>query len=150
MTSSLVATAIGGVYLAQIPGTIGLSLLFGYWGLTSILLFWAAMIKATREWGGPDRQGRAFGILDGGRGLVAAGAASVAVWMFSLVLPANIEALTHLQQQQAIQSVIYFYTAMTLLAAFFIWCFIPETDRQRSAQIQVFSGIAVVIRQRAV
>jgi nitrate/nitrite transporter NarK len=150
MTSSLVATAIGGVYLAQIPGTIGLSLLFGYWGLTSILLFWAAMIKATREWGGPDRQGRAFGILDGGRGLVAAGAASVAVWMFSLVLPANIEALTHLQQQQAIQSVIYLYTAMTLLAAFFIWCFIPETDRQRSAQIQVFSGIAVVIRQRAV
>lgn len=150
MTSSLVATAIGGVYLAQIPGTIGLSLLFGYWGLTSILLFWAAMIKATREWGGPDRQGRAFGILDGGRGLVAAGAASVAVWMFSLVLPANIEALTHLQQQQAIQSVIYFYTAMTLLAAFFIWCFIPETDRQRSAQIQVFCGIAVVIRQRAV
>jgi nitrate/nitrite transporter NarK len=150
MTSSLVATAIGGVYLAQIPGTIGLSLLFGYWGLTSILLFWAAMIKATREWGGPDRQGRAFGILDGGRGLVAAGAASVAVWMFSLVLPANIEALTHLQQQQAIQSVIYLYTAMTLLAAFFIWCFIPETERQRSAQIQAFSGIAVVIRQRAV
>lgn len=150
MTSSLVATAIGGVYLAQIPGTIGLSLLFGYWGLTSILLFWAAMIKATREWGGPDRQGRAFGILDGGRGLVAAGAASAAVWMFSLVLPANIEALTHLQQQQAIQSVIYLYTAMTLLAAFFIWCFIPETDKQRSAQIQAFSGIAVVIRQRAV
>jgi nitrate/nitrite transporter NarK len=150
MTSSLVATAIGGVYLAQIPGTIGLSLLFGYWGLTSILLFWAAMIKATREWGGPDRQGRAFGILDGGRGLVAAGAASVAVWMFSLVLPANIEALTHLQQQQAIQSVIYLYTAMTLLAAFFIWCFIPETERQRSTQIQAFSGIAVVIRQRVV
>ncbi len=150
MTISLVATAIGGVYLAQIPGTIGLSLLFGYWGLTSILLFWAAMIKATREWGGPDRQGRAFGILDGGRGLVAAGAASVAVCLFSLVLPANIEALTHLQQQQAIQSVIYLYTAMTLLAAFFIWCFIPETERQRSAQTQVFSGIAMVIRQRAV
>ena len=150
MTISLVATAIGGVYLAQIPGTIGLSLLFGYWGLTSILLFWAAMIKATREWGGPDRQGRAFGILDGGRGLVAAGAASVAVCLFSLVLPANIEALTHLQQQQAIQSVIYLYTAMTLLAAFFIWCFIPETERQRSAQTQAFSGIAVVIRQRVV
>lgn len=150
MTGSLVATAIGGVYLAQIPGTIGLSLLFGYWGLTSILLFWAAMIKATREWGGPDRQGRAFGILDGGRGLVAAGAASVAVWIFSFVLPANIESLTHLQQQQAIQSIIYFYTAMTLLAAFFIWRFIPETDRQSSAQLPPFTGVAVVIRQRVV
>lgn len=151
MTSSLVATALGGLYLAQIPGGIGLSILFGYWGLTSILLFWAAMIKVTREWGGTDKQGRAFGILDGGRGLTAAGAASIAVWIFSFFLPANIETLTHLQQQQAVQSVIYFYTVMTLSAAFLIWWIIPETDwENNSAQMPVFNGITAVLKQRVV
>jgi len=151
MTASLTTTALGGLYLAQIPDDIGLSLLFAYWGLTSILLFWAAMIKATREWGGSDKQGRAFGILDGGRGLVAAGAASVAVWILGLVLPANLETLTHLQRQQAFQSVVYFYTVMTLMAAFLVWWFIPETDKDNSStQIRVFVGIKAVLKQRVV
>jgi len=37
------------------------------------------LIKATRDWGGDKSQGVAFGILEGGRGLVAAIAASIAV-----------------------------------------------------------------------
>jgi len=151
MTASLIATALGGLYLAQIPGGLGLSLLFGYWGVSSILLFWAAMIKVTREWGGSDKQGRAFGILDGGRGLVAAGMATVAVWILSLFLPANLEELTDLQRLQAIQSVIYFYTAMTLLAAFLIWLFIPESYNEKTAtRTRAFTGIKFVIKQRVV
>ena len=151
MTASLIATALGGLYLAQIPGGLGLSLLFGYWGVTTILLFWAAMIKVTREWGGSDKQGRAFGILDGGRGLVAAGTASLAVWLFSVFLPANLEELTNLQRLQAIQSVIYFYTAMTLLAAFLIWWLIPESDNEKTVtRTQTFTGIKFVVKQRVV
>ena len=133
MASSLVATAIGGLYLAQIPGGVGLAVLFGYWGLTSILFFWAAMIKATREWGGSHKQGRAFGILDGGRGLVAAATASLAVWLLSTILPADLDALTHLQRQHAIQSVIYFYTFMTLFAALLVWWIIPESRNTDAA-----------------
>jgi MFS transporter, GlpU family, inner membrane protein len=146
MAASLVATALGGLYYAQIPDAFGLALLFAYWGLTSILLFWAAMIKATREWGGSRQQGRAFGILEAGRGLVAAAAASVAVWILSLLLPSNLDALTHLQRLQAMQSVIYFYTLLTLFAALLIWFFIPEfkTETQATA---VFSGIKSVIKQ---
>lgn len=151
MITSLVATAFGGLYLVQIPGGFGLSLLFGYWGLTSILLFWAAMIRATREWGGSDKQGRAFGILEGGRGLVAAGAASAAVWILSLVLPVNLETLTHLQRQQAIQSVIYFYTVMTLIAALLIWRFVPDMDKGNDAtRVPALAGIKTVLRQRVV
>ena len=155
MTASLVATALGGFYLAKIPGDTGLSVLFGYWGLTSILFFWAAMIKATREWGGDNRQGRAFGLLEGGRGLVAAGAASVAVWILAMLLPANLEALTRLQRLQAVQAVIYFYTMMTLTAALLVWWFIPDTDCESKLkpgfkQSQIFSGIQSVLGQRVV
>jgi len=151
MTASLVATALGGFYLARIPGDFELSILFGYWGLTTILLFWAAMIKVTREWGGSDKQGRAFGILDGGRGLVAAGAATAAAWILSLTLPANLDALTYLQRTQAIQSVIYFYTGMTLLAGFLVWRYIPETNyANATTKSRAFSGIKYVVKQRVV
>jgi len=91
MTTSLVATGLGGIYFAQIPSQMGLFFLFGYWGITTIFLFWAAMIKATRDWGGHLSQGKAFGILDGGRGLMAAGAATLAVFIMSSLLPENIE-----------------------------------------------------------
>ena len=39
MSFSLLATALGGIYLTTIPGQTGLSILFGFWGVTSILLF---------------------------------------------------------------------------------------------------------------
>ena len=70
MSMSLVATALGGAYLYTLPGLVGLYAVFAYWGMTSILLFWAALIKATRDWGSEHTQGVAFGMLDGGRGLV--------------------------------------------------------------------------------
>src|SRR5210317_301058 len=72
LTLSLVATGIGGFYMMTYPGVAGMVLLYGYWGITTILLFWSALIRATREWGGHDAQGSAFGLLEGGRGIVAA------------------------------------------------------------------------------
>ena len=83
ITLSLVATALGGFYLYSVPNLIGLYLLFAYWGLTSILLFWAALIKAARDWGGEQTQGLAFGVLDGGRGFVASVFATVALIILS-------------------------------------------------------------------
>src|SRR5688572_19426050 len=49
MTISLVVTAMGGPILAGIPSLGVLKLLFAFWGMTTILLFWAALIRATRE-----------------------------------------------------------------------------------------------------
>ena len=56
MSTSLVATGLGGVVLATIPSTGVMNLLWGVWGATTILLFWSAMLRATREWGGDQAQ----------------------------------------------------------------------------------------------
>jgi sugar phosphate permease len=65
MTFSLFATAAGGVYMATFPAELQMALLYGYWGVSTVFLFWAAMISAMREWGGDRSQDKAFGILDG-------------------------------------------------------------------------------------
>ena len=61
MATALLMTAAGGLIMAQFPSFFALQLVYGYWGFSTIFLFWAAMIKATRNWGGLHQQGRAFG-----------------------------------------------------------------------------------------
>ncbi len=117
---SLAATAFGGFYLYTLPGTGGLYLLFAYWGVTSILLFWAALIKATREWGGAHEQGIAFGILEGGRGFIASLLSTVAVYLLARKLGGAADSTA------GMQLVILFYTVIGLLAAAVVWFTLPH------------------------
>ena len=64
---SLIFTSFGGLVMATYPPYLLMQILYGYWGFTTVFLFWGAMIKATRVWGGNESQGQAFGLLDGGK-----------------------------------------------------------------------------------
>lgn len=148
MAVSLLATGVGGIYLAQLPGKTGLMVLFGYWGVTTIFLFWAALIKTTREWGGTLRQGKAFGLLDGGRGLVAAGIASLMVWTLSERLtPGFVEPG---KREQALKVVIYGYSFLTMGAGVLIWLFIPASKRPGNTGEQIVRrGLLAVLKNKA-
>lgn len=151
MAISLLATGLGGFYFATIPGQIGLFTLFGYWGITTIFLFWSAMIKTTRNWGGNMAQGKAFGILDGGRGLIAAGAATLAVLIISFQLPENIISASMEERKSGLLAVIYFYTFLTILAAFLVWLFIPNTlTENKTEKSGLWKGMIGVAKNRVV
>ena len=128
MTTSLVLTGLSGLYFVTLPGYTGLSVVYAFFGATTILLFWAAMIRATRELGGSDKQGTAFGVLDGGRGLFAAGLASLALVPFSLALGDDPEAASQADRIDALKTVIWVYTGATLAAAAIVWWFVPESN----------------------
>jgi nitrate/nitrite transporter NarK len=69
LTSSLLLTGGSGFYFATFPSyTISLAL-HALWGITITLLFWGSMIRVTRNWAPAEEQGKAFGILETGRGL---------------------------------------------------------------------------------
>lgn len=126
LAASLIATGLGGLYFAQIPTYQGLQYLFAFWGLTTILLFWGALIRATREWGAFSAQGRAFGILDGGRGLFAAIVGVVAVFILRSFFPDDVALTTDEERVNALRYVIYCYTLFTFLAVPLVWFFVPE------------------------
>ncbi|KVC23677.1 MFS transporter [Burkholderia diffusa] len=86
---SLLATGALGLVYATGPSFNALVLIFGGWGLTTGLTFWAAVIKRVNMIAGPDEQGRFFGLLDGGRGLVEALLATVAITLFAYVTQAR-------------------------------------------------------------
>ncbi|MFT6396633.1 MAG: nitrate/nitrite transporter NarK [Bradymonadia bacterium] len=133
MTAALLSTALGGIIYASTPSFATLKLLFGFWGCTTILLFWAAMIRATREWGGDDSQGKAFGILDGGRGLFAAVLATLTVVLFGALMPENPDTATLAQKAGALSQVIWIFMGMTVLAGVLVWFFVPENTKTNTA-----------------
>ncbi|NND88424.1 MAG: MFS transporter, partial [Flavobacteriaceae bacterium] len=115
MGIALILTALGGVYLASYPSYLWLKVLYGYWGFTTIFLFWAPMIKATRAWGGTQKQGRAFGFLDGGRGLVAALFGSLGVVIFSAFIPIDLAVADLAERKEAFRMVILSSSALVAL-----------------------------------
>ena len=129
---SLWTTAAGGLYMATMPGYRGALLIWGFFGLTTILLFWAALIRATREWGGTDEQGRAFGLLEGGRGVLAAALATMGAALFGLMFPEGYAAASPEGKRQALALIIYGYTAVTAATGVYVWFFL--TDGHPSGQ----------------
>ena len=65
ITIALTITAASGFVFARLPSFEVCLVLYGFWGISTAFIFWSAMIKATRNWGGKDEQGRAFGALKG-------------------------------------------------------------------------------------
>lgn len=118
---SLWMTALGGLFMATLPNYSELVLLYGFFGFTTIFLFWGALIKATREWGGNREQGLAFGVLEGGRGLLAVVLASIAVLVFQFSFPMGYETVTFVEKTQVFRTVIYGYTLITALIGVYIW-----------------------------
>ncbi|MCW9037621.1 MULTISPECIES: MFS transporter [Altibacter] len=149
---ALFLTAAGGVVLATYPSNTTLHLLYGYWGFTTIFLFWAAMIKATRVWGGQHRQGRAFGFLDGGRGLVAAAFGSLGVFVFSLFITSEIAEAAFAERKEAFRYVILISSAIIGLIGLLVLFFLRSDPSEEPLELprrsfhETLLNYAVVIK----
>jgi nitrate/nitrite transporter NarK len=80
---SLILTGLLGFALSTFP-SFGVALIIhALWGITVTGMMWGALIKATREWAPPDQQGRAFGLLEAGRGVSEAAIVSISIAVFA-------------------------------------------------------------------
>jgi sugar phosphate permease len=145
LATSLIATALGGVYMATIPGPWEMAILYGFWGITTIFLFWGALIRATREWGGKSEQGMAFGILEGGRGITAALVASLMVVVLAFYMPDDARLATDEQRRTGFQMVVLGYSAVTFVAGVLAWVFIPAPRDEPVARLNPLPNMALVL-----
>ena len=79
LTISLIGTGLGGLYFATLPPFEMCVAVYVFWSLSSVFTFWAPLIRVTRTWGGPNEQGKAFGWLEGGRGIIRLALSSLGV-----------------------------------------------------------------------
>ncbi len=153
MSSALFLTALGGLVLASYPSYQTLQILYGYWGFTSVFLFWGAMIKATRLWGGDNNQGKAFGFLDGGRGIVAASMGSIGVFLFSIVLTSDIESASVFERQEAFRYVILFSSFMVAFIGLLVLIFLKSSEEKNAnikPHLNSLNNIKSVLKNKSI
>ncbi|MFS4467434.1 MFS transporter [Maribacter sp. 2210JD10-5] len=153
MAVALWMTALGGLIYATFPSYTVLKILYGYWGFTTIFLFWAAMIKATRVWGGDSSQGKAFGFLDGGRGLVGALFGTMGVIIFSVVIGEKTVSANLEENREAFRYVILCSAGIVVLVGAFVWLFMRlKKEREQSLILEriTVSEIKTVLKLPAV
>ncbi|MFQ3341514.1 MAG: nitrate/nitrite transporter NarK [Flavobacteriaceae bacterium] len=121
LSISLIITSIGGVIMVSIPSIITFKILYGLWGISTIFLFWAALIKATRQWGDENNQGVSFGLLDGGRGLFAATIALFGASILSYFFPEEAAVVTYADKKITLQYILGAITGVVFLISLFVW-----------------------------
>lgn len=72
LTFSFIATGALGLWFSTFPNFTVSRIIFVLMGISSIITYWSACIKATRMLGTPDEQGRLFGLQEGLRGVTNA------------------------------------------------------------------------------
>ncbi|MFD1881313.1 MFS transporter [Paracoccus pacificus] len=66
----LIGAGLLGLYMATFPGYSGMLVIFALLAVCADCIYWPALLKAIRNLGDDDEQGRMFGFLEGGRGVV--------------------------------------------------------------------------------
>ena len=131
LSMSLLGTAAGGFWFAQIPSYNTVVIIYAIWGVFSVFTFWGAHMKIVKLLAKAEEEGRFFGILDGGRGVVEAALASVAVVIFSSVLGSSTNIV---DKREALIAIIYMYSAVVLVVGILVTIFV-EDDKKKGAKV---------------
>jgi len=126
LAMSLFFTGLGGLWFAQVPNYEFVMVIFAIWGFFSVFTFWSAHMKIVKLLATEKEQGTFFGILDGGRGVVEALLASLALFIFSGILGSSVEVI---DKRAALIAVIYMYSAVLLVTSVLIWFFVQDDKK---------------------
>jgi nitrate/nitrite transporter NarK len=122
ITFSLIATAGGGFFMCLLPTYPQLMALHAFWGVVTILTYWAALIKATYAWN-PQREGLAFGLLDSGRGIFQALLVTLSISVFSR-MGAGVNGF---------KAALAIHASACVLVAILCWASLPDDGSPRPA-----------------
>jgi nitrate/nitrite transporter NarK len=142
---SMLAVGMLGLWFSSYPSKSYLIIIFICWGLASGLTFWAALIKSVKLLAKPDEQGRFFGILDGGRGLVEASVATAGLSLFAWM--SHQGALP----QASLQPVIYLYSFTSIAIGLLVFLFLDIADdaekagRERAPAVGLIQGFKLLL-----
>ena len=125
ITASLLSTGGAGLYFATLPSYKIALAIHAVWGVSVTLLFWGAMIRVTRNWAPPEQQGRAFGVLETGRGI---GEVLTAVGLLALFAALG-------SGDSALSMVIMQLSILIILLGVLAW-FVLNDDIERAQQTE--------------
>ena len=145
---ALLMTSLGGIWMYTIPSMTSMIVLYAFWGASTILLFWSSFVKAQRILGLQTGQGKSFGLVDAGRGVIAALMAFVAVFLLDHLIPNDPDSVSYLNLKCAFQSIILIFTIFTALCAVLAY-FVLEDDQSSSPGFNM-KGVQSIVKKSVI
>jgi len=141
ITFALAITAVSGFVFATLPSFEVCLVLYGFWGISTAFIFWSAMIKATRNWGGKDEQGHAFGALEGGRNFVDLASSTIVLAIFAY----------RGSDDAALSEIILLLSLSTLVLAMAVWTIMkdritPQDQVQKESMAPTMADVIEVLK----
>ncbi|MCL1699034.1 MFS transporter [Lysinibacillus sp. Bpr_S20] len=125
LTISLFATGVLGFALLLYPPYPVLLLIHAAWGITSIMTFWGALVKAIRSLGSENEQGKAFGFFEGGRGITNIVQSALILGIFAFFAK-------RMSDKMALSAVITVYSVICLLLGIMIMLLYRDSNSENT------------------
>lgn len=127
---SLIATGCGGLLHLYFTSLNALLIIYGIWGITSLLTFWPSLIKIVRSLANSKEQARAYGIFEGGRGVVGAIHLAIATSIFGYFQTKSLAS-------QGIEMVIVFYSLAPIISAILLFFLLKDKVEEQSEKLKL-------------
>ncbi|WP_229239576.1 MFS transporter, partial [Campylobacter volucris] len=127
---SLIATGCGGLLHLYFTSLNALLIIYGIWGITSLLTFWPSLIKIVRSLANSKEQARAYGIFEGGRGVVGAIHLAIATSIFGYFQTKSLAS-------QGIEMVIVFYSLTPIISAILLFFLLKDKVEEQSEKLKL-------------
>ena len=116
---SLLMTGGLGLWEMRLPSFHDLVIIYFLWGISVTFTFWAPLLKATGQLGSSNEQGKLFGGLEAGRGMIP--------MLYGLIIVAAFQTVNG--KAAGLQRVILLYSILNIIAAMIIIVCMKE-DKQ--------------------
>lgn len=133
LTFSFIATCVLGLWFSTFPGYTISRVIFVLMGISTIITYWSACIKATRMLGTEEEQGRLFGLQEGLRGI-----------MNALLVFGMTAAFTHFADEVAgASAAIKVCSIVVIIIGILNFIFIEDTKKEENSEsfIDVTKGM---------
>lgn len=133
LTFSFIATGALGLWFSTFPGYTISRVIFVLIGISTIITYWSACIKATRMLGTEEEQGRLFGLQEGLRGI-----------MNALLVFGMTAAFTHFADEVAgASAAIKVCSIVVIIIGILNFIFIEDTKKEENSEsfIEVTKGM---------
>lgn len=143
MSVSLILTGAAGLLHLMNPSYGMLVLIYLIWGFTSLFAFWPALLKALRGIASEHEQSKAYGFMEGGRGIVNAVhlAITLAIFNYLSKTAGNLAGLN---------GVITFYSVLVILLGILVFFLLKNEKSNEKGEKFNFKQVITVIKMPAI
>ncbi|MEG0379006.1 MAG: MFS transporter, partial [Eubacterium sp.] len=127
LTLSFLATGLLAIWQSTFPSYNVALFIYGAMGVTTTLTFWAALIKATRQFGQTmGGESKALGSLEGGRGLASIVISTLCAFVFA----------TFIQMSMGLRVVLLIYAGILIVVGILSWFVFNDEAAEKEAVAQ--------------